>query len=474
MARQVRRFGAVLPLVVIAAMLGALRCGEPPEGGPDAAHDAGGAPGGQGGAAGAGGATGGAGGIGGAGGSSYDGGVWQPNGDAGWTLVDWAECKALYYAMNPEQAAPPLVWKPCEGDIPGCQRLVVNWSYGFPPLSLPSPFTMGVYKQSGKLRFSFRLNIKGVGNVMAAYSEAMKPVAVWRASSAACKAWRAEWSAKHACIVAGGIPPATVGLLPFDDPNGAPTKTIISAADFPITCNDQLFASLDAANRTFIRDLATNEAHEIAWPNSLVGYPRVHGPVALVQRFAFGPTILEAAEAWLWTKPNQLTKLLDAAPQKIWEARTDGATLAWVQVSATDTGDKPPGELWASPWTTSPAGLAPKKLRNVAPSGNSLEGNAMGGGYFVLIEPRTVTEGPLKDAPDHRMHVYRLTDGRHWEVVRFVDVGPSTIKPASSLTVPGSVLHIDEEEVWWLGVSQYSQDNWTIVRQRLSDLGPGD
>lgn len=474
MARQMQRLGAALPLVAGALMLGALRCGEPPEGAPDAAHDAGGAPGGQGGAAaGAGGAKGGTSGIGAVGGSSYDGGVWQPSADAGWTLVDWAECKALYHAKNPEQAAPPLVWKPCEGDIPGCQRLVVNWNYAFPPLSVPSPFTIGVHKQGGTLRFSFRLNIKGVGNVTAAYSEAMKPVAVWR-GSASCKVWRAEWSEKHACVVAGGVPPATVGLLPFNAPNGAPIASFTSVADAPITCNSELFASLDAASRTFIRDLVANQAYEITWPNSLVGYPRVLGDIALVQRYGYGAVDLETGEAWVWTRPNKLTKLIDVAPQKVWDARTDGTTLAWVQVTATDTTEAPPGELWVSPATVDPAKLVPKKLRSVPPSGNSLNSNGIGQGYFVLAELRKAPDGPLKGAPDHRLHVYRLSDGRHWEVPRFVDVGPSTKKPASSLTVLGAVLHVDAEEVWWLGASQYSLDNWTIVRQRLSDLGPGD
>jgi hypothetical protein len=89
-----------------------------------------------------------------------------------------------------------------------------------------------------------------------------------------------------------------------------------------------------------------------------------------------------------------------------------------------------------------------------------------------VLEPKMLPDGTLPDRPDYRLHVYRLSDGRHWELPRFVDISPAA--EPNAVTVPSAVLEIDETEVWYATQSQSTNTPWTIVRQRLDALGPGD
>jgi hypothetical protein len=115
-----------------------------------------------------------------------------------------------------------------------------------------------------------------------------------------------------------------------------------------------------------------------------------------------------------------------------------------------------PGELWASPFVTSEDALEPRKVRGDVPSTSIwAAGKAIGGGYYAVVEQHEGSTEP------NRLHVYRLSDGRHW-LVR----SPPGVQP-------GDVLSIDQETVWYRALSSNFATT-SIVRQELAALGAGD
>lgn len=421
------------------------------------------------------GGTGGAAATGGTGGSAgapvYDGGVWQPTGDPGWTKVPWLDCPAMY-ARRPEHAVPPLVWEACEG-VPGCERLVVNWEYDFPPLRTLHLSGGGVYDTPSGMVFVLLINTKWNGFITAAFSEAKTPIAAWRSPDDGCVPWHFEWSSKHVCLTFGGLPPLSVGLVPPDEPNGTPLKTFQSVPDVPIACNDNLLFAMDTGNRKWVRDLETDAVHQIGWSTGVAYFPRVHGDLALVPRKASTAAGDDILEGWLWQRPNSLTKLVDVTPDLVFDIRTDGTTLAWLRAASKKV-QWSPADVWVSPFTADPAKLQPKKLGSVPSATIASDFAAIGGGYYAVIEPKVTQANAQPDSPDSELHVFRLSDGTHWLVPRIPDASPSTQKPDWSPTIPSVILELSSTEVWWEGMSQYSHTEWTIVRQRLDALGPGD
>lgn len=463
---------AAARIAVVVLGVGAVAVLRPSCGGttPDATHaDASGGAS-TGGASGAG--SGGADGSGGSGGSGtggsagapvYDGGVWQPTGDPEWTKIPWVDCGALY-AKHPEHAVPPLVWKACEDGIPGCERMVVNWDYDFPALGTLSNSGGGVDQTSNGFVFIAILNIKGGPPITAAYADAKTPIAAWRGPYE-CAPWHFEWSKTHVCLTFGGLPPLRVGLAPLGAVDGAPLQTFQSAADVPVACNETKLFAMDTGNRYFARDHQSGALQELGWLQDPAYDITVRGEVALVKRSITinGKLTLQG---WVWTPATGLTKLLDPANEMVFDYRTDGTTLVWVQSPAPDI-QWWPGDIWTSPFSTDPAKLQPKKLRSIAVASPSNPGDSIGGGYYALIEPEK-----NENSPNHRLHVYRLSDGRHWEVPRFRDVAPGA--EPNTVSAPSAVLKVDETEVWYQTASQSTGGLWTVARQRLDALGPGD
>jgi hypothetical protein len=482
---SVRRTGRPLERMLIAAggalvALGILRpaCGGDSAGQSGTAGAAGAAGAGQGGqsAAGGTGATGGSstgGSSGSAGAPVYDGGVWQPSGDPGWTKIPWVDCGAVY-AKHPEHAVPPLVWNACEGGIPGCQRLVVNWDYKFPPFATQDTFGGGVFKTSSGLIFLLWILTKD-SKTLAAYADAETPLAAWHGETPnglnSCGPVIMEWSSKHICQAFGGLPPLRVGLVPLGgDVNGAPSKTFKSAADVPAACNETKLFAMDTANDWSVRDLETDAVHELGWPTGVAFDPRVHGELALVPRWGSDASNNQILEGWLWTPPNSLIKLVDATPELVYDIRTDGTTLVWLQSASSGIEQWVPADIWLSPFTTDPSKLQPKKLRQHPRASIGATSKRIGGGFYAAIEPEK--SGPNSYSPNHRLHLYRLSDGRHWELPRFEDISPGAAP--DTFTVPSAVLQLDDTEIWYEAKSQTTGTRWTVVRQRLDALGPGD
>jgi hypothetical protein len=405
----------------------------------------------------------------------YDGGVWQPSGDPEWTKIPWVDCGARY-AKHPEHAVPPLVWQACEGGIAGCERLVINWEgkYGQSPLATRANYGGGVFKTGDGLIFVLAILAKE-SKTLAAYVDAKTPLGAWQGETPnglnACGPVHLEWSSKHICQAFGGLPPLRVGLVPLGgDVNAAPIKTFKSAADVPAACNETKLFAMDTANDWYVRDLQTDAVHELGWSKGFAFTPRVHGELALVPRWTSDASNNQILEGWLWTPPNSLIKLVDATPELVYDIRTDGTTLVWLQAVSSGIDHWVPADIWVSPFTTDPTKLQPKTLGQVPLASIGFASKRIGGGYYAAVEP--AKGGPSPDSRNYRLHLYRLSDGRHWELARFLDIWPGA--EANTFTVPGAVLALDENEIWYEGMSQSTNGTSTVVRQRLDALGPGD
>jgi hypothetical protein len=396
-------------------------------------------------------------------------GTWNPGNDPEWTPVPWARCNGAVFARKPRHAAPALSWAPCGGNARGCQRLSITWPADRPPLQSLDVSEGSVFKYGKAQRFGLYLSHRKALPVLALYDETWMPVAAWRGPPE-CQPQYVEASAPHVCMAFGGRP-AGVALLPLSDPNTTPLRTFASAPDIPLRCNAHLFSALDPANRIYIRDLATGREQLIHWSDATAWTPRIREDYALVPRLGTrtrGDGVpAQTLEAWIWTAARGLAKLIDAGPELVVDARTDGNTLAWVQSTTADFARPARGSLWKSPFSKGAKGVKPERIRNVPPVTVTETSYTIGDGYYALIE----------GAPNEfatKLHIYRLEDGRHWAMPPVPDAASSPQVPRGSLTVPGRLLHIDREELWWVGYSQYTRQPWAVVRQRLDALGAGD
>jgi len=162
----------------------------------------------------------------------------------------------------------------------------------------------------------------------------------------------------------------------------------------------------------------------------------------------------ESVTGWSWKLPNTSQKLVDPGSELVFDIRSDGTTLAWVQTTAKWIDEIAPGWLWTSPHTTEPAAVVATKRREVPAIGASETGKGIGGDYYALVDQSGGKE-------EQYVHVYRLSDARHWKVP-----SPADVRAAD-------IILIDAEEVWILGITPKGAPS-TIIRQRLDALGPGD
>lgn len=387
------------------------------------------------------------------------GGMWQQPGDPGWKPVPWqpAGCDAEY-ATNVANAAPPLIWADC--GLPGCTRLVPIWSpkvgdvYAWPIQAPPQ-----VYRSGSLLRFSLHFmygkTVNDLDQRKIIYDENWKALAVWRGKE--CGGNVLQWTGKHVCTALGGINGQMAQVtLSLSDLTGPPlAKYDEGKVTIPLGCTEDLFASSSGGGTQHVRDLVSGIEYMLAPPTGGIelGDQRLIGEYALIPRIASGsngPLI----DGWIWKRPNVLEKLVDPGNEVIYDIRSDGKTLVWVQTQSKDILESAPGELWTSGFATTAAGIQAQKRRPVPASSLAASMKGVGDGWYALVEQPVGSD-------DRFLHVYRLSDARHWVVPTPADVRPTDI------------VHIDSQEVWFTGMT--ATDSYsTVVRQKLSALGPGD
>ena len=151
-------------------------------------------------------------------------------------------------------------------------------------------------------------------------------------------------------------------------------------------------------------------------------------------------------EARVWNRSTHAVEpLISALPDNILDIKGDGQTLVWLR---SPHGQDPEGyylqgDLWTSPFATSKDGVKPTKRRPAPLVGEVL--STAGEGYYALYSHK-----------DEKVHVYRLSDMRHWSV--------GTPPDAYALY---DVAYIDAKYLFYRKIG-------TIFRQALDALGPGD
>jgi len=79
---------------------------------------------------------------------------------------------------------------------------------------------------------------------------------------------------------------------------------------------------------------------------------------------------------------------------------------------------------------------------------------AVGGGFYAMVEQHD-------DQSLKKLHLYRLADGRHWEV------------PTPTGLPPAAIVWLTAQEIRYRATLP-SGASHTLVRQDLTKLGPGD
>lgn len=376
---------------------------------------------------------------------------WVPGGDPGWNDLTWATgCKNTQVASNPKFAVPALKWEDCGAGLPGCIRLVPNW----PNAGIPFDRAQ-LYKSGSTLRFS--LHMRFLGELRkAVYDESMIPVAAWRmdVTDGGCGSLLLQWTGKHLCQGLSGPTNLThEAILPTDSPAGPPLKMYSTQGLVAESCNEELFVGSSSGGFPFIRDLVSGEPFWLTIPNAMGTIPQLSGSTAFLMAWGSGPTG-ETLTGWSWKRPNTLQQIIDPGQEMIFDIRSDGATLAWLQTTAKSIYQTAPGALWTSPHTAEPWETKPTKRRAIPSVGPSNELKGIGEGHYAIIEQS-------EDKPDRFLHLYRLADARHWQIH-----GPADLRP-------GHVIHVDHEEVW-LMYTTLNNAKASILRHRIDALGPGD
>lgn len=369
----------------------------------------------------------------------------EASGEAGWIPVSWKAPCTVEVALHPEFAVPKLTWEPCPGTSPGCEGIMVNWDKGSgPPLAAVTAVSW-----KGGYRVGVQYN----------YPDSEARDAVFDVDGVAIAAWRVNglcvlitprvgsanvWVGAQSVDQQGGITSAYLGA-PYDKVRSATQVIPVTLAGQDFDSNDTTFSlqGVTGANIA-IYDRPGDQVNMFGPPPGL-GYNVAH-PVNDSALMQFYP-VFGKPEAWIWNRSTHLTEpLIQPTSEQVMDIRSDGATIVWAQVAPKNAGDKyyMQGNLWTSPFATSKATLKPTKRRSL-PMVGGITG-AAGQGYYAMYG---TTE-------DRKIHVYRLSDARHWEFVPPVEVGDIY-----------ELSYVDSKYVWY----------WTIIgvyRQAIDALGPGD
>lgn len=387
-------------------------------------------------------------------------GSFSGEGDPGWKTFDWlTRCSGVEYAEVPANAAPRLKWIPCEGDIPGCTRLDASWERARTNVAPITPYPFFL-QQSGKRYFAASVNYRDEFRLDVLYEDD-EPVFVTRDNSEGCGFTATQPTPSGVCSIV--FPPAgEFSLTSFDwrSPAAPGKYQWDTTADTNLGCFDTHRVASDAAGDLSMMDLQTGAPLIARWEGgdgvklSATAY-ETH---TLTIRSA-GMTDAPIQDGWQWMPDGRLLPLVSVPDKALLSLLSEGETVAWVQVPIELWGTtiEGSGELWKSSFVPGTGAITPVKVADIEMA--SMGNHAMGAGLYGLIATPANFQG--------RLHVYRLSDGRHWELPRL----PNHAKPGDdSETVPVELLRLTDDEIWWRGAPQVGIKNVTIVRQSLSAL----
>ena len=369
------------------------------------------------------------------------------------TAAEWRPwlseyCPTVEVAISPAEHAPPLEWESC-GD--GCEKLEITWRY----IGRRAFVESDVTKIDGNVRLALHVVTDLDHWWKALYDENDRALGLWRSNSDhICGGNFLKAARNHICFVQEILEPGLTSglhvLLDPVDPTKEPLAVYKSNGLLGEACSDDWLLSSDNGYRWYARALPDGEESQIQVDGEVFDAAPV-GDELLVRRHGYEGDE-QKLDGWIWSPALGARKLVSPPDEFLFRFDADGTNIVWAQMQARTIIDVVPGSLWVSPFATSPEQLAARRLGEVPRTTVGRRYSAIGGGFFTLLE------GNLSQVQDvTKLHIYRLGDGKHWEVPNPPDL------------IPGAILNVDAEDIYFVALTQ-DHLKQTIVRQRLDAL----
>lgn len=266
-------------------------------------------------------------------------------------------------------------------------------------------------------------------------------------------------SHSHTCVAttAIGSAPTRIALFPRNGPIAQPTFTFQSSEPLIDHCGDRFSVGFVGA----LGKLSTGEQWNAASAFGgleTVNSPIVDGDVALTMG---AESVLDHHSIWAWDVNRQSRRVLTASQPFIQDVRSSGGSIAWVEAPSNNVSD---GQLMTGQYSFAGGVSGIRSVHAVAGAVVSRARYAMGGGYYALMSMKS-----LDWSDGSSVHVYRLSDGRHWQVPE----PPAFYDPSKKIRAT-TLLYLDDQEIVYAGSADPSGWETEVVRQRLDALGAGD
>jgi hypothetical protein len=297
-------------------------------------------------------------------------------------------------------------------------------------------------------------------------SQKARPLDAFTQRSTQCNLHFAQWVPEQVCVVvADAVATSRVALFPSSAGRAEPPARVFDApSELTQLCSRQLWVSYGGGAAM---DLSTT-SNDVAYLGQLAGGTSS----SFNDGDAAGDTIAfimdprgtqRDFQTWSWSAKAGAVKLESSSQGQRIDITFDGRDIAWREyIENTATPGRWMYDVYTFPYVAGSTN-ATKRLVGRLPPEPYCGSQRVGGGYYAM------TEGECNNSQSTaRLHLFRLSDGRHWTVEAFSD--PE--KPGA-VTRPTGVLYIDEQEVIYRGDGIANRTS-SIIRQRIDALGPGE
>jgi hypothetical protein len=474
--RSARAAVALAAACAAAAVVAAAACGSdtsatPGDAGGDAAASAGGtSTGGTSGSAGASGtgtgATGG-GGTGATGGSGGSAGTdrWTPPPEADWRAQTWSPCGGIERAQKPELAVPEYPVLPCPGGRAGCEYVPFPRGQRRPFGSVEGRLDDDIWVTADRSLVVAPVFERFTYAAMLIDGTKARPIDAFTQRREDCNLHFAQWVPEQACVVvADAVATSRVAVFPSSGGRADPPSRVFDApSELTQLCSRELWVSFGGG---VIVDFgsASNDGVDLARTVGATSANFNEGDAARgVMAFMLDPRGSPPEnETWVWSPGGGAIKV-ESSPGDRNDISFDGRDVAWLEyVRNADILAPEEYDLYTIPYVAGGT-TATKRLVARLPPRPHCGPRRVGGGYYALAAGQCgVASSPT------RIHLYRLSDGRHWSVQPF----PDPERP-DAMTGSVGILHIDEQELIYIGDGLANRTS-SIIRQRIDALGPGE
>lgn len=391
-----------------------------------------------------------------------------------WSPLAGVPAYCELYTLDEPSDEPPLSWIPCAGATTGCRELEITWA----PADPNRPFFVSFAGQATEagpfvvFRRKLGGELTGWSDMVMAYADGpVRAVVRGRDPSETDAPCAPVFPAVGAGRVVAGIsdrtqhpPPAEYELqLPLEA--GTPSIFTTLSAE-TIHTNSGFHRS---PGESFVALAYTPGSKILTVPYdgsapTVVDAYTVEVPVGLDEPQTVGTDVVywavydDRARAKIHHAATGITEtLLDVPGYDVYSVRTDGETLVWIQSSPPRSESETPDlfELWTSPHATTPAGLVPQKLADLA-RGVATPYTVLQSGLIALRG----TVGPDDDISWSRNLIIHPGDMTYWTLD-----APDGLRWGDTMYVAPDEIALPVQPPWKAG------ETLTIRRQELSALG---